>query len=149
MSRVSLSTARVLSLTTILLAIGCGQETTGPVEPGPISLLIVSGNGQSGVIGTELPQALVIKATKSNGAIIANLPVNFRVIAGGGSMFAGVAVSDGKGIAADYWTLGGTSTAQQRRVEVGAVSGDGTKQVFGTFTATALETARTSTLCCC
>ena len=53
MSRVSLSTAGVLNLTTMLLAIGCGQETTGPADPGQILLTYVSGTGQSGVVGTR------------------------------------------------------------------------------------------------
>src|SRR5207302_9542343 len=49
----------------LFLAIGCGPDATAPSGLGPISLSVVSGNGQSGVVGTELPQRLVIKATDS------------------------------------------------------------------------------------
>jgi len=137
MHRLSFSMASALSLAALCLAIGCGPEATTPSDVGPISLLVVSGNAQSGVVGTELPQPLVIKATKSNGAAIVDLTVNFRVTSGGGSMYAGVASTDSKGIAQDYWTLG-TSTAQVQRVEIRAVLSTGQKQVFGVFTATAL-----------
>ena len=137
MSRVPFTAAAVLSLTAMFFVMGCGPDATAPPDLGQISLLIVSGNGQSGVVGTELPQPLVIKATNSKGAIIPGLTVNIRVTNGNGSMFAGSASTDGKGVAADYWTLG-TSTAQVQRVEVRAVLSTGQKQVYGVFTATAL-----------
>jgi hypothetical protein len=137
MFRVSPMRAMVLSLTAMILVMGCSPDATAPPDLGQISLLIVSGDGQSGVVGAELPQPLVIKATNSKGATIADLTVNFRVTSGGGSMFAGSASTDGKGIAADYWTLG-TSTTQVQRVEVRAVLSTGQKQVYGVFTATAL-----------
>src|SRR2546422_4153053 len=121
----------------LFLAIGCGPDATAPSGLGPISLSVVSGNNQSGVVNTELPQPLVVKATNSKGIVLPNLTVNFRVVTGGGGMYAGTASTDSKGIAEDYWTLG-TSTAQTQRVEVRAVLTDGTKQVYGVFTATAL-----------
>src|SRR5947208_1319022 len=121
----------------LFLAIGCGPDATAPSDLGPISLSVVSGNGQSGVVGTELTQPLVIKATDSKGIVQGGLTVNFRVTSGGGSMYAGTAATDSKGIADDYWTLG-TSTAQTQRVEVRAVLSSGQKQVYGTFTATPL-----------
>lgn len=137
MVRSSFLTASALRLASLFLMIGCGPDATAPSDLGTISLLVVSGGGQSGVVGTELPQPLVIKATKSNGAAIVGLTVNFRVTSGGGSMFAGSATTDSKGLAADYWTLG-TSTAQAQSVEVRAVLASGQKQVYGVFTATAL-----------
>ena len=66
------------------------------------------------VPNVELPLPLVIKATKSNGAAIVAVTVNFRVTSGGGSMFAGSATTDSKGIVADYWTLGTSSTLDSR-----------------------------------
>jgi len=102
-----------------------------------ISLLVVSGGGQSGVVGTELAQPLVVRATRANGSPIVNLVVSFHVMSGGGGMFAGAANTDAKGIAQDYWTLG-TSTVAPQIVEVRAVLSTGEKRVFGVFTATAL-----------
>jgi hypothetical protein len=127
-------------LATLLLALGCGQEATAPEDFGTASFVIVSGNGQSGVVGTELPQALVVKATKSNGQGLSGVTVTFRVTSGGGSVFAGAATTGSNGIAQDYWTLG-TSTAQLQQLEVRAVLSTGQKQVYGVFTATPLAAA--------
>lgn len=137
MPRSNFSTARTVGLASLLLATACGQDPTVPIDLGQISLLVVSGDGQSGVVGTELPQPLVIRATTSRGIVIPDLTVNFVVTSGGGSMFAGSASTNSRGIAADYWTLG-TSMAQAQTVEVRAVLANGQKQVFGVFTATAL-----------
>jgi N-acetylneuraminic acid mutarotase len=132
------SRAGALILGATLLAAGCGQEATAPVAVGPISLSLVSGDGQSGAVGAELPLPLVVKTTTPTGAPIRDLTVNFRVTSGGGSVFAGSASTSGLGIAQDYWTLG-TSTAVSQTLEVRAViPSSGQKQVLGVFTATAL-----------
>ena len=128
---------RACGIAAMLIVSGCGQEATAPADLGTLSFLVVSGDAQSGVAGAELPQPLVIKATNSKGSVISDLTVSFRVTSGGGSMYAGVASTDSKGIAEDYWTLG-TSTAQAQRVEVRAVLSTGQKQVYGVFTATPL-----------
>src|SRR5438552_4866101 len=94
----------------LFLAIGCGPDATAPSGLGPISLSVVSGSGQSGVVGNELPQPLVIKATDSKGVVQGGLTVNFRVTGGGGSVYAGTAATDSQGIAGEYWTPG-TSAA--------------------------------------
>ena len=128
---------RALKFMALLLALGCSQDATAPADLGTLSFLIVSGNGQSGVVGTELTQPLVVKATKSNGQALAGVTVTFRVTSGGGSVFAGAATTGTNGIAQDYWTLG-TSTADLQQLEVRAVLSTGQKQVYGVFTATPL-----------
>ena len=128
---------RALKFMALLLALGCSQEATAPADLGTLAFLIVSGNGQSGVVGTELTQPLVVKATKSNGQALAGVTVTFRVTSGGGSVFAGAATTGSNGIAQDYWTLG-TSTAELQQLEVRAVLSTGQKQVYGVFTATPL-----------
>ena len=129
-------TAAALAICGALIVAAC-EPATAPKTADQIRLSLVGGGGQSGVVGAELPQPLVIKAATAKGVPLRDVVVNFRVTSGGGSMFAGVASTDSKGIAEDYWTLG-TSTADAQTVEVRAVLSDGTKQVFGVFTATAL-----------
>ncbi len=136
MRRVGIEAA-VLALTLSFLVLSCSSDAIGPSDADTISLLVVSGAGQSGVVGAELPQPLVVKATRPSGSPLGNIVVNFHVTSGGGSVFAGAAITDAKGTAEDYWTLG-TSTATPQRVEVRAVLSNGQKQVFGTFTATPL-----------
>src|SRR3989475_9302986 len=129
--------SRVAWLVPAVRGIGCSKDATAPSEMGPIRVSLVSGGGQSGIVGRELPQPLVVQATDSEGNPIRRWTVNFVVTSGGGSVFAAAISTDQNGKAADYWTLG-TSTAQPQRLEVRTVSSAGEKQVFGVFTATAL-----------
>ena len=116
-------------------ALACDSAPTD-FDIGEIALLIVSGDGQSGPFNTELPDPLVVKATKPNGNPLKNQIVNFVVVEGGGSVFAGVALTNTQGLAQEFWTLG---TPGPQTLEVRAVDpATGEKIVFGTFTATAL-----------
>lgn len=96
------------------------------------------------MVGTELPNALQIMATDSKGKAVSDLTVNFRVTSGGGSVFAGAASTDNKGIAQDYWTLG-TSAAEAQTVEVRAVLSNGQRDrlLTGEAEASAACEART------
>ena len=63
--------------------------------------------------------------------------VNFRVIAGGGSVFAGSALTNKDGIAQERWTLG-TVAGDTQRVEARAVDPEtGAGVVFAVFRAIA------------
>ena len=119
-------------------ALACDRAPTD-VDVGGIVLLIVSGNGQSGPSNTELPDPLVVKVTKPNGNPLKGQIVNFVVVEGGGSVFAGVAQTNTQGVAQEFWTLGapGPQTLEVRAVDPAT----GAKLVFGTFTATALAVA--------
>jgi len=99
---------------------------------------VLSGDAQSGVVGVELPQALVVRVIDSTGAPIAGQIVNFRVVSGGGGTFAGAAISDAQGRAAERWTLG-TAATDSQRIEARAVDpSSGSPLVFATFRANAV-----------
>ncbi len=75
----------------------------------PQALSQVSGNNQSGEVGTTLPQAFVVKVTDQYGNPVSGHPVTFEVISGGGN-FGGqssitVNTSD-DGTASAVYTLG-------------------------------------------
>jgi adhesin/invasin len=98
---------------------------------------IVGGDGQEGVVGTELASPLVVRVEDANGLPVIGQLVNFRVTAGGGSVFAGSGITNALGVVQDRWTLG-TSTADSQRVEARAVDPNtGARIVFATFRATA------------
>jgi len=63
--------------------------------------------------------------------------VNFVVSEGSGTVWAGAALTDDSGIAREWWTLG-TRTSETQVLEVRVVGRNGTRLVYGTFTATAL-----------
>jgi len=107
---------------------------TGSPTIGPVSMNIVSGDGQGALANTELPNPLVVQVVDSKGHAVRDQIVNFRVVAGGGSVYAGASLTDKDGMAQDYWTLGasGAQTVQVRAVDPST----GQKQVFATFNAT-------------
>jgi hypothetical protein len=105
------------------------------IDPADLQLLVVSGDAQEGLPFTELPEPLVVKVVNpKSGAGQPNQVVNFRVVEGGGAVFAGVATTDPQGIAKEYWTLGAPGP---QRLQARAVSSSGEKLVYGEFTATA------------
>lgn len=118
-----------------VLLTSCSDAPLTPAAPiGPVTLDLVSGDGQVGLAGSELPTPLKVRAM-SNGRKLAGLLINFRVVGGSGRMYAGSALTDRDGFAQDYWTLGGEVGAPQRVDVVAVDPSTGTKQNFGSFTA--------------
>lgn len=134
--------ARFLSVLCACLFLGAcsGEHVTDPSLVGAMSLSVVSGDQQSGRAGQELPAPVVVQVVR-DGAPVQGQIVNFRVTAGGGSTFAGVAITSVQGIAQELWTLGPVPGAQQR-LEARAVDAEsGGRLLFGTFSAIALSNA--------
>jgi hypothetical protein len=117
-----------------LLAAACTDVPAAP-EDTEILLSVQSGDDQVWIAGYELPDALVVKVTGVRDRPVPHFQVNFRVIEGGGSMYAGSGHTDPHGIARDYWTLGpepGENVVEVRSVQPTT----GEKQVWARFTAT-------------
>ncbi len=125
-----------VSLVSGISVYACGDPPTVPSSPAQID--IVAGDFQTGVVGTELPEALVVRVVDRNGIPVSGQLVNFVVTSGGGSVFVGPSLSNDSGFAQDRWTLG-TSAADSQRVEVRAVDPATGEQVLpALFSATAL-----------
>lgn len=125
--------ASVLAFSTVL-SVGCQEPPIAPDVETPVSLQIISGDEQQGAPGEELPAPLVVRVVNQWNWGVPRQLVNFRVVEGDGSMWAGSSLTDIRGYARDYWTLGLNGT---QRVEARAVDPTtGEKQVFGEFTAT-------------
>lgn len=107
---------------------GAPTEVEG-VRPGALSLSLVSGGGV-GVVCTELAAPVVVRATRDGKPAKGQL-VNFVVTRGGGSAYAGSAITDKDGYAREYWTFGraGAQTLSVRAVDPST----GAKLDFGTF----------------
>lgn len=120
------------------LAFACKDSGTAPVKAGPPAVVrIVSGDAQPGKVGEELPQPLVVKVMDANDNPVSGQVINFRVTAGGGTVFGGASSTNSQGIAQERWTLGTVAGAPQA-LEVRAVDNStGAPLVFGTFTAIA------------
>jgi hypothetical protein len=97
----------------------------------PTSLTVVSGNNQSGVAGTALADALVVKIADQYGNPLVGVAVSFAITAGSGTLSAPSALTNSSGQAQVTLTLGTTAGT----VTVNAtISGVATP---ATFTATA------------
>lgn len=128
-----------ICLTLPLFMLAACDSPSGSSRPGPAAQLeILAGDLQpNAVAGAELPEPLVVRVTDAQGRPVPNQIVNFRVTAGGGSVFAGAAETNQNGEARDRWTLG-TVAGDTQRVEVRAVDpATGEPLVFGTFRAVA------------
>lgn len=110
-----------------------GQADTGfvLVQPEPSELAAVSGDNQTGVVGTALPLPIVAQVTGQDGLGFSGATVYF-VTGGGGSFSQTSAVSDGEGLVSTTWRLGSAEGVQTAVATLAGVGGPQT-----TFTATA------------
>jgi alpha-tubulin suppressor-like RCC1 family protein len=126
-----------LAVLASLSFIACDQTLLTDAAAPPVALEIVSGDGQAGPAGQELPDPLVVRALDDKGRPVKSQIVNFVVLVGGGSMFAGTSITDNDGLAQDFWTLGpelGENIVEARAVDPTT----GEKLIFARFTATAV-----------
>jgi adhesin/invasin len=73
----------------------------------PAKLALVSGNGQSGVVGQPLGNPLVVKVTDANDNPVENVSVSWAAV-GGGSVASGTSGTNAQGLAQMARTLGST-----------------------------------------
>lgn len=121
---------------TVVATDAVGNQTTRmitvtrEVPTGP-TLTEVSGGGQQGRVGAELPQPLVVRITDPLGQPFAGKVVTFNVTrsdgrlaaqpsAAGGMMLQ--AVADAQGLARAWWRLGSDAGCGNNRVAVSSVS---------------------------
>src|SRR5688572_31583492 len=90
----------LLALTLLLLA-ACRNELLNANKfPAQLARMdVVSGNDQYGSPGEMLPQPIVVLVTGAGGTPVSGQIVNFRVVSGGGSVFAGTSMTNSSGIA--------------------------------------------------
>jgi hypothetical protein len=119
-------------------ALACSESPVTPGHRVPASLDLISGGEQTATVGIELPQPIVIRVADAEGGPVAGQLVNFRVTSGGGSVFAGSAITNDSGVAKERWTIG-TIVADTQRLEARAVDPEtGEGIVFGSAVAFAL-----------
>jgi Bacterial Ig-like domain (group 3)/Bacterial Ig-like domain (group 1) len=105
---------------------------------------IVSGNGQTGPVSTELPNDLVVQVLDASSNPVPSVAVAWVVGVGGGSVTPTTSVTDAAGRASAAWTLGpnpGTNTNTVSAV----VSGIGVVEFHASATAGAAARLRIET----
>jgi hypothetical protein len=83
---------------------------TQTAEPAnPTSLLLVSGNAQTGAVGAQLAESLVVRLVDDNGNGVGGKAISWVVGTGGGSPNPATATTNPNGFAWTRWTLGPTA----------------------------------------
>ena len=98
----------------------------------------VSGDGQSGLTGTELPLPLVVQVFDAQNNPIANRAVTWVPGAGDGTVDPETSSTDGQGLTSTRWTLGSAGNNTVNAV----VSGVGTATFSATATAGSVSASR-------
>ena len=118
------------------------QITVTRQAPTQSQIRLLSGNNQTGAVGSILPSPLVIALTDSSGNPVPNKPVIFKVIQNDGMVSAAgstaptvIAVTNGRGQAQVQWKLGMRAGAGSDSVNAYAVGFGGT----AIFTATGTQ----------
>lgn len=136
-----------------LLVVACSENTapksavvptTPTAAPGHAALLLkVSGDSQTATPGTALPNPIVVQVVDSNGKPVPGQIVNFVIVSGHGSVFAGVSLTNDSGVSRELWTLG--TAADSQRLEARAVDNStGAPLTFAVFSATVTVTNPTT-----
>ena len=137
-SKILLCAVLCVTTTTCSSSTAVEPDDPVPVEPGPpTSLVIVSGDGQLGVVGSELTNALTVRITDAAGRAVSGRAITFAVVSGGGSLFVTTSSTNAEGEAANRWTLG-PSTSVAQAVEARIVVPETGAGHIVTFHATAL-----------
>ena len=81
----------------------------GDIQSGPATQLVaLSGDGQSGLVGTTLPNPFVVQARDANNNPVAGVAVTFEITFGNGSLSATQQVTSASGRASTVLTFGNT-----------------------------------------
>jgi|GEM_PF-1461781 len=86
-------------------------------------IAVVSGDGQSSIVGSPLADSLVVRVTDVHGNAVSGTRVDWVVAGGGGSVGRASSVSQVDGLAKTAWTLGSTVGAQTVEARADGLSG--------------------------
>ena len=100
---------------------GVWDSTQVTVAPVPSQIQIISGNGQSGSVGTPLELPLVVKVLAADNLPVAGASVQFTA-SGGGSVNPAVVMTDSLGIAQAIATLSTTAGTNSFTAKVGTAA---------------------------
>lgn len=104
----------------------CSDGVTVPSEGRPSDITVVAGNGQQGVVGQQLSDALVIRLTDSQDRPVQGQRILFKVVAGGAgaALVPDTVVTDADGVASSAWRLGGEAGQQKVEASSGSLSAE-------------------------
>jgi hypothetical protein len=111
---------------------GAGEVnfTATSVDPTTSTIVIQSGDGQTGTVGDTLPRVLTVLVKDGSNVPVPNAAINWTVLSGGGSVPQPRPLTSASGLVSARWVLGSAPGAQTIRAQIPGGA-------FVTFTATA------------
>lgn len=103
------------------LAAACGGGDAPSAPPTPTGMEVAAGDLQAGQVGQPLPTPVAIRVTRSGGAGVAGVRVDFLLPPGAGTVSFPTALTDASGIAQVVWTLGTAAGEQTLTVRSGTL----------------------------
>ena len=116
-------------------AIVSGDATTGAEDLVPTTIVEVSGDNQTGTVGTALSDPFVVEVRDQDGDALSGVAVAFAVTGGGGTLSATNVTTNASGRAQSTLTLGSSTGTNTVRASVSGIT------QTRTFTATAIAAA--------
>ena len=107
----------------ILLVLSACSSSANLQPLVPSAITIISGDGQSGGVGTQLADSVRVKVTDGAGNGAAGVGVSWSVLTGGGTISPASSMTDPSGIAAAAFTLGPAQGEQTAQAAVSGLTG--------------------------
>lgn len=103
----------------VVSGVGSATFSATAVAGAPARIRIISGNDQSGQVGTQLAAALVVVVEDDHGNPVSGATVTWQVTDGGGHIAPTTSTTGGDGQASTEWTLGAAPGTQKVRASAG------------------------------
>jgi len=104
----------------VVSGVGSASFTATAVAGAAARIRIISGNEQSGQVGTQLAANLVVVVEDNDGNVVPGATVTWQVTDGGGSVAPASSSTGANGQTSTEWTLGPTPGTQKVRATAGA-----------------------------
>jgi adhesin/invasin len=120
------------TLMAVVSGVGSAPFSARAVAGSAANIRIISGNTQSGQVGTQLGADLVVEVQDADGNAVSGATVTWSVTSGGGRVAPASGITGANGQTSTEWTLGSELGSQKVRAAAGGVG-----QVDFSATATA------------
>ena len=104
----------------VVSGVGSARFTATAVAGSAASIRIISGNNQSGQVGTQLGADLVVEVQDADGNAVSGVTVTWAVTSGGGRVGPTSSITGANGQTSTEWTLGSQLGSQKVRASAGA-----------------------------
>ena len=132
LSRFIAPRGRTIFSALVTAAAAACSDSTSPSSPTPAAIAPVSGDAQTGTVGSTLASPIVFEVTTASQAPVSGVSVSFSVTSGNGTVSPAIAVTDANGTASTQLTLGSAAGT----IEVTATARGGTLVARASATAT-------------